>query len=209
MPLAIVHDLRNQPVVAHSLPSPQTAVWYAEGVRVDQSGASYAPRTDATSARRHVPLVLWSIPPAPDVLQALLETVQPDAIYLCARDTADDAPDSVLRHVAGMCKYALAYEPVLDIERMAARLGTTEAVIHRSLLWLEARGLITLVEWQQADAVRIAAGVGTPVGNSDERDAASDIFHAELEQELAEVRAYRRYYLRADLRHLGLVLPAK
>ncbi len=33
---------------------------------------------------------------------------------------------------------------------MAARLGTTEAVIRRSLLWLESR-LIVLAEWQQGD----------------------------------------------------------
>jgi len=88
---------------------------------------------------------------------------------------------------------------------MAARLGTTEAVIRRSLLWLESRGLIVLAEWQQGDSLRVEPGPRPSAGDSDgTRDTAADILQAELEQELAEVRAYRRYYLRAGLHQLGL-----
>ena len=164
----------------------------------------------AVAAQRHTPLIVWSVPPSPDLLRWLADTVEPPAIYLCGNQTADDALPHTVRHVAGMCKHALAYDKSLNVERMAARLGVTEAVIRRSLLWLEARGLIVVAEWGQADALRIEAGSPRasrlPSGGDAARSAAgaADLIEAELEQSLAEVRAYRRYYLRAGLHELGL-----
>jgi hypothetical protein len=101
-----------------------------------------------------------------------------------------------------MCKYALQRDGLLQINRMAARLGTTEAVIRHSLLWLESRGQIHLDEWDPAgtpvDTVRI-----TP-GDSQERNEDRAILQAELDEQLAEVRAYRRFFSRAKVRELGL-----
>lgn len=148
---------------------------------------------------------MWSIPPSPDLLRWLVDTVEPTAIYLCGNQTADDGLAQTVRHVAGMCKHALANDKLLNVERMAARLGAAEAVIRRSLLWLEARGLIVVAEWRQADGLRVEAGARQS-GSDGARHTAgtTDLIEAELEQDLAEVRAYRRYYLRAGLHELGL-----
>jgi len=203
--LVSMHDLRQEPVTAASLPPPDVAVWYAEGISAEKSGAVYSPRTAALSAQRHSPLIVWSIPPSPDLLRWLVDTVEPTAIYLCGNQTADDGMAQTVRHVAGMCKHALANDKLLNVERMAARLGATEAVIRRSLLWLEARGLIVVAEWGQADGLRVEAGANQSGGDGARpTTGTTDLIEAELEQDLAEVRAYRRYYLRAGLHELGL-----
>jgi hypothetical protein len=178
------------------------------------------------------PLVLWSIPPSPDLLRWLLNAARPESVYVCGQYAADDLLSAVLRAVAGMCKYALnhphqvtppiANAPVgpaatpgaqgtaapaaaaptslLDVNRMAARLGLTEAIIRQSLLWMEARGEIYLIEWQEGDTVRIAAGDGRP-----QRAQLKEI-EEEIEEQLAEVRAFRRFFQRARLADLSLHL---
>lgn len=209
--------------LAVALPAGEQAAWYAEGVRLDPlpPGVSYAPRwqlADGTTVGQaeaaHKPaLILWSIPPSPDMLRWLLDAVRPRDVYLCGRYTADDTLAAVLRSVAGMCKYALnlpaasaqgagsqGASPQLDINRMAARLGVTEAILRQALLWLEARGDIYLIEWQAGDTVRIAAGDGRT-----NREQMKQI-ETEIEEMLAEVRAYRRYFQRARVADLNLQL---
>ncbi len=110
---------------------------------------------------------------------------------------------AVLRSVAGMCRYALGQDGLLHLNRMAARLGVTEGVIRQCLLWLESKRLVTLVEWtpagQTSDTVRIEAGVGEEDGDE------LALAQAELDEQLAEVRAYRRFFMRAGLKELGLM----
>ena len=236
-----VVDLRkaDAAALAAALPGPRAAAWYAEGVRLEHlpHGATYAPRWELAEARaegvgdgQKRPLVLWSIPPSPDMLRWLLNAARPESVYLCGQYAADDLLSAVLRAVAGMCKYALnhphqvtppvanapagaanagaqgtagvtaAPTSLLDINRMAARLGLTEAIMRQSLLWMEARGEIYLIEWQAGDTVRIAAGDGRP-----QRAQLKEI-EEEIEEQLAEVRAFRRFFQRARLADLNLQL---
>jgi single-stranded-DNA-specific exonuclease len=196
-----VEDLRNQPPQRAALPQPDGAFWYVEGVTLAE-GIAYTPRQHAATVPKGQALVLWSSPPSAELLQWLVETTAPTAIYLCGQQTTDDTLPGVLRNVAGMCKYALQRDGLLQINRMAARLGTTEAVIRHSLLWLESRGQIQLAEWDPAgtpvDTVSITPGDGR------ERNEDRAILQAELDEQLAEVRAYRRFFLRAKVRELGL-----
>jgi hypothetical protein len=85
---------------------------------------------------------------------------------------------------------------------MAARLGITEAVMRQALLWMEARGEIYLIEWQAGDTVRIAPGDGQP--RRDQLEQIAD----EIEELLAEVRAFRRFFQRARLSDLNLRVGA-
>jgi single-stranded-DNA-specific exonuclease len=194
-----VHDCRGLEA-RPTLPGPDQAVWYAEGIHIGAPAHAvpYAPRVLIQRQATPRPLVLYSVPPAPDLLAWIYETVRPSAIYLVGQVTTDDALDDVLRQVAGMCKFALQRGQLLHIDRMAARLGTTEAVIRYSLLWLESRGQITMLDWQSGDQVHIERGVGH--GDGDE----ALWIQAQLDQHLAEVRAYRRYFLRAATHQLGL-----
>jgi single-stranded-DNA-specific exonuclease len=232
-----VIDLRKRqpPAPAAELPPPEAAAWYAEGVRLENlpHGVTYAPRwqieeqAGSASYRETHTLVLWSIPPSPDLLRWLLNAARPQQLYVCGQYTADDTLAAVLRAVAGMCKYALNHphqvtppaagapaagaapqavvsaQPtsLLDINRMAARLGVTEAIMRQALLWLEARGEIYLIEWQAGDTVRIAAGDGQA-----RREQLKQI-EVEIEELLAEVRAFRRFFQRARLSDLNLHLP--
>lgn len=210
MPRALpIHDLRHQPVKLADLPAPGQALWYAEGEQLQMDGTEipFSPRTALTTGTKDVPLVIWSRPPAPELLRWLVETTAPSAIYVCGQPTGEDTIHNVLRQVGAMCKYALARDGLLNIGRMAARLGTTEAVIRHSLLWLERRGLVTLAEWDPAgsatDSIRITPGAGQRL------DGEAEIIQAELDEQLAEVRAYRRYFMRARLSDLGLPVLVK
>jgi hypothetical protein len=145
---------------------------------------------------------LWSVPPAPELWHGLLETLRPSELHLCGKFTTDDTLHGLLRQVGSLCRYALGRDGLLDAARMAARLGVTEAIIRHSLLCLEARGLITIAAWDPADtptdSIQITPGQPRPV--TDE----AELLLAELEEQLAEVRAYRRYFLRATPVELGL-----
>ena len=131
-----------------------------------------------------------------------MDTVQPSALHLCAQQTSDDSVDGLLRQLASMCKYALGHQELLNVGRMAARLGTTEAIVRYGLLWLEQRGLIKIEEWDPSgtpvDSTRIT------VGNGVRQTDHSNQLRLDLAEQLAEVRAYRRFFLRAKISELGL-----
>jgi hypothetical protein len=206
-----VVDLRRPP--NQPLPDLPDAVWYAEGIRIGAADhpVAYAPRVQIERSRRGRPLILYSVPPSAAVLRWLLDTVQPFEVVLGGRVTTEDTLDAVLRQVAGMCKFALQRDSILHIDRMAARLGTTEAVIRYSLLWLQSRGQIAMVEWPTGDLVHIHRGpaegtpaAGTPAPNGQGSTDEAALIQAQLEEQLAEIRAYRRYFMRAAVRDLGL-----
>jgi len=201
VPRWAVEDWRAKAPQLEALPKPEDAIWYAEGTTL-ASAIPYTPRMHAATARKGQSLILWSIPPSSELLQWLVETTAPTLIYLCGQSTTDDTLSGVLRNVAGMCKYALSRDGLLQLNRMAARLGTTEAVTRHSLLWLESRGQIQVAEWDPpgmpVDSVRIIPG------DNIERNEERAMLQADLDEQLAEVRAYRRFFLRAKIRELGL-----
>ena len=92
-----------------------------------------------------------------------------------------------------------AQDGLLPIDRLAARIGVTEAIIRCSLLWLERKGLLRLQGWEEGDVARIKPGDGRE-GDSGERA----LLQEELKELLAEMRAYRRFFLRAQVQALGL-----
>jgi hypothetical protein len=196
-----LHDFRAIAPDAQNLPSPEQAVWYAEGVNLDSTTEQipYAPRQDIPSGEHVEQLVVWSIPPSPRLLHWLIHAVSPNTIYLCGHHTADDSLSSVLRQVAGMGKFALSRRRPLNLCHMAARLGTTKAVIHASLLLLESRGTFEIRSWADNDSVEIQAG--STAGRSDQ----IGVHQTALAERLAEVRAYRRFFARASLSELGLL----
>ncbi|CAN5808690.1 single-stranded-DNA-specific exonuclease RecJ [soil metagenome] len=199
-----LHDWRSQTLSVDELPNAEQAIWFAEGVTLNgnDENIAYAPRTHVIAQAKRLTgnqaLVIWGIPPSPDLLHWVVDSVKPTSIHLCGQTTSDDSLAGVLRHVAGMCKYALERDKLVYIDRMAARLGTTEAVIRHSLLWLQSRGRLKIEEFLEGDSMRIAAGDG-----HDQKENAA-ILQAELEEQLAEVRAYRRFFLRAKPSELGL-----
>jgi len=197
-PSVKVIDLRRHADAAQQIPA--NAVWYAEGALLDAEtpGIAYAPRYELVAAPAGTPLVLWSTPPSPDVLRWLVATVAPAHLYLCARTTADDSIPVLLRAVLGMCKYALGRDGLVDVARMAARIGAPESLVRKCLMWLQARNDIRVVEWGDGDSVQIAAGYFQRTA-----DLAKEL-QEEVMAELFEVRAYRRFLQTAPVDDLGL-----
>ena len=203
-----VHDWRGREIDPGELPAPPTGVWYAEGIRLSPpEETDIAPpyltmRTDYAGVQQGNPLIVWSIPPSAEVLLNLVDTVEPTQIYLCGQMTVDDSMQGVLRNIAAMCKYALANTRIVDIDRMAARLGTTYAIVRQGLLWLEGRGLIEVLEWSppEGGSAAIRIGPGSQVADQ----AKVGMCQSALEEQLSEVRAFRRFFLRARLPELGL-----
>jgi single-stranded-DNA-specific exonuclease len=202
-PLTIV-DLRRESDPRRQLPA--GVIWYAEGARLEQAspGVAYAPRF-AVPATAPSPLVLWSVPPSGELLQWLATSSGGDTLYLCGQPTTDDTPAAVVKQAASMAKYALAHDAVVDVGRMAARLGQTEAVLRTALLLLEARAILRIVEWLDGDRARIASGskAGASFAEASAGGDAETLWQ-ELDALLAEVRAYRRFVLRARVEELGL-----
>ena len=207
-----IHDLRRKSVALSDLPAFDSAFWYAEGSRLGD--VPFSSRLDAVSAAAGRPLVIWSSPPSPELLHWLLETLDPSELYLIGRDTAEDQPDVVLKEVAGMAKWSMgaesdhrrpgaAQDGLLPLARLAARVGATEEIIRHALFWLEKKGILQLRAWQDRDLARVEPGDGQ-VRNDSERL----LVQTTLEDLLAEMRAYRRFFQRAQLKALGIDAPA-
>lgn len=203
-----LHDLRRESVAAAVLPTVDSAVWFAEGTRLGD--VPFRSRLEAAQAEAGRPLVLWSSPPSPELLHWLVERLGPSELYLIGRDTAEAQADAVLKQVAGMAKWSLqpssegaqrgsAQEGLLPIDRLAARIGVTEEIVRCSLLWLERTGLLRLQGWEEGDVARVRPGDGR-----EDSDTELTPLQEELKELLAEMRAYRRFFLRAPVKALGL-----
>ncbi len=192
-----IHDLRNQSVELSSLPQQDSAFWLAEGTRLGE--VELNARWQARRSPKGRPLVVWSAPPSAEVLHWLVETLSPSELWLVGRETGDDSLDGVVKSVAAMGKYALSQDGRLPIDRLAARIGVTEAIVRHALFWLEAKRILWVMEWESGDVARIAPGDGLTAG-----DAALLEKQAELSGLLSEMRAWRRYFLRAGLVELGV-----
>jgi single-stranded-DNA-specific exonuclease len=207
-PALAVYDLRRELLNLAQLPSPTNAAWYAEGSKLEGMGVGYAPRF-APVFEKGRPLVLFSAPPSANLLRLFYDEHQPNAIYFVGQLTNDDSVEGVVRNVAGMCKYAIQRNQPLQLERMAARVGLTVQIIRHCLLWLQAKGQLTLRAWDNDDMVQVAAPDKHLFAHTegDPQDGISDdptLLLAQLTELLAETRAYRRYFLRAKVSALGL-----
>lgn len=208
-PLTVI-DLRHARDPLDQVPDPSR--WYAEGVRLHETARpDYAPR-QALSGAQGGALVLWSAPPSAALLDWIMQNARPDALYLVGIPASTDTVDGLLSAVVSMCKYAIQRDQPADLGRMAARAGVTEAIIRTALLLLAQGGVIRLGEWLAGDRVRITAGaaavgaatVSAAPAGSPEREPDVRELSTRLREELAEVRAYRRFFQTSRLDLLSL-----
>ena len=203
-----LYDLRREKVSVADLPAFDSAFWYAEGSRLGD--IPFCSRLEAATAESGRPLVLWSSPPSLELLHWLVETLAPSELYLIGRDTAEVQVDAVMKQVAGMAKWSMrpdsndarhgmAQDGRLPVARLAARIGVTDEVIRCSLLWLEQKGILRLQEWEGGDVARVEPGDGLE-RNDNERT----LLQTKLKELLAETRAYRRFFQRAQVKALGI-----
>ncbi len=136
-------------------------------------------------------LVIWTTPPGPLELQAVLERVSPETVYLFGLDPGLDRPAKFLKRLAGLVKHALnSNQGWVDIPTLAAATAQREATVRAGLAWLVARGNIVVLG-EDGDDIRLAAG-GQP--------ASADLpqVAARLKALLKETAAYRAHFARAE-----------
>ncbi len=136
-------------------------------------------------------LVIWTTPPGPAELQAALEMVSPETVYLFGIDPGLDQPEKLLKRLAGLTKHALnSNAGRVSISMLAAATAQREATVRAGLAWLAARGHLAILD-KDGDKVHLAAG---------NQQASADLPQtaARLKALLEETAAYRAHFARAE-----------
>lgn len=168
-----------------------------EGVQVWSEAAA---RAEVTGEDRYTlgpsrALVIWTTPPGPDELQAVLERVSPETVYLLGVDPGLDSPKEFLQRLAGLVKRALAADQgLVKVPTLSAATAQREATVRAGLAWLVSRGYLTKLG-EEGGEVKLVAGSG--VGGADLPETA-----AQLRALLEETAAYRAYFAQADKKAL-------
>ena len=195
-------DYRREPhpltLLKPLLTAPDLQVWREGPSAADIPGCDRHELSPATA------LVIWTMPPGPDVLHAVLAKVSPTKVYLFSAAAGLEQLEPFLKHIAGVAKYALKNTAgQVDIPRVAAMTANRESAVRLALTWLEAQGHITIVSETETaeggDYVLLQAG-GNRV------DQYADRIAARLGALLDEVAAYRRYFVQAEAEVLRTLL---
>lgn len=136
-------------------------------------------------------LAIWTAPPGGPELRAALARVSPRVVYLFAVDAGLSRPESFVTHLARLAKGAISKGGGrVDLPAVAARTAHRQETVETGIAWLEAKGLVRVLE-QRDDAVRLAPGDGS---TTEDLSRIGERLRALLE----ETRAYRSYVARAD-----------
>ena len=136
-------------------------------------------------------LAIWATPPGPAELQAVLEKVSPETVYLFGMDPGLDRPEEFLKRLAGLTKHALnSNQGRANVSTLAAATAQREATVRAGLAWLGARGHLVVLG-EEGDEIHLAAGSQT---------ASDDLpqIAARLKALLEETAAYRAHFARAE-----------
>jgi hypothetical protein len=163
-------------------------VWAEAGARAEVAGQ------DRHGLVHSKALVIWTTPPGPAELRAVLERVSPHTVYLFGIDPDLDKPKVFLARLAGLVKWALRSELCqVRISSLAAATAQREGTVRAGLAWLAARGHVTILDGtDETDET-----VGLAPGN---QTVAADLSNksARLQVLLEETAAYRAFFARAD-----------
>jgi len=136
-------------------------------------------------------LAIWTAPPGGPELRAALARVSPRVVYLFAVDAGLGGPEGFVTHLARLAKGAITQGGGrVDLSGVAARTAHRQETVETGIAWLEAKGLVRVLE-QRDDAVRLAPGDGS---TTDDLSRIGERLRALLE----ETRAYRSYVARAE-----------
>jgi len=168
--------LRNQP---------STLVW-AEAEAKDDIGGDN--RNELGPASN---LIIWSIPPSPEILRTALDIVKPQKVYLICEHPSSEATESFLNRLTGLLKFTINHrDGMTSYKELAAATGQRLATVEQGLNWLVSCGKITL-KHQENDNLWVAPGVTI----NDLGGAAR--LRVEVQSMLAETSAYRAYFRNA------------
>jgi single-stranded-DNA-specific exonuclease len=141
---------------------------------------------DRYSLQPSAELALYTAPPGPGELKAILEQVNPQKVYLVAQNPPVEKADEFLIRLAGMVKFVIAKKAgKTKISELAAATAQREITVRIGLEWLAAGGHVTVSG--EDDAVLLSQGSGE--GNEYVR---KELYLA-VKGLLEETAAYRNY----------------
>jgi len=136
-------------------------------------------------------LIIWTTPPGPAELQAVLDKVSPTTVYLFGIDPGLDHPETFLKRLAGLTRYALSSrQGRANVSTLAATTAQREATVRQGLAWLAARGHLVVLS-EEGDEIQLAEG-------SHAVSADLPQIAAQLKALLEETAAYRAHFARAE-----------
>jgi single-stranded-DNA-specific exonuclease len=140
-------------------------------------------------------LAIWTIPPGPVELQAVLEAVSPQRVVLFAIDPGLDGLDPFLTRLAGLVKRALRSSAGrVSVETLAAATAQRETTVRAGIEWLVAKGYLAVLE-EDGEEIRLAKGDGASATDASR-------LARRLKQLLGETAAYRAYFTHAEAQTL-------
>jgi hypothetical protein len=135
------------------------------------------------------------MPPGPAELQAVLEKVAPETVYLFGIDPGLDHPEKFLKRLAGLIKQALnSSGGRVSVSTLAAATAQRESTVRAGVAWLAAGGHVVVLG-EEGDEVDLAPG-SRMIGDGLPRIV------AQLSALLEETAAYRVYFARATVERL-------
>ncbi|NDJ60405.1 MAG: single-stranded-DNA-specific exonuclease RecJ [Chloroflexi bacterium] len=146
-------------------------------------------------------LAIWTLPPSPNELRAVLEHVNPQTIILLGVDPGLDTLESFATRLAGLVKHTINQKGgQAPLDALAEACAHSPVTVRAGIERLVAHGQIALVG-ETDGAVTIARGAG----HADER--AVKLVTNRLTALLAETAAYRSYLTRLDAAAFARLVP--
>jgi single-stranded-DNA-specific exonuclease len=140
-------------------------------------------------------LMIWTTPPGPTELRTVLEKVSPATVHLFGIDPGLDHPETFLKRLAGLARYALSSnQGRANISTLAAATAQREMTVRQGIAWLAARGHLVVLN-EEGNETQLAEG-NHMVSDDLPRIA------AQLMALLEETAAYRAHFARADKKTL-------
>ncbi len=158
-----------------------TQVW------AEVSKPSGQPSQSRNQVRRSARLIVWTLPPGPEEMLAVLESVQPQEVVLFASNPGMDDANAFLSRLIGLVKHILsAREGRANLSELAAATAQRVSTVLAGLDWLQARGQVTVHELDSDSRI-----LGP--GHVPDSPESTQLARARLGALLAETDAYRAY----------------
>ena len=139
-------------------------------------------------------LAIWTTPPGPGELQAVLERVSPERVYVFGIDPGATGMEGFLRRLAGLVKFALKDKGGrVSIPDLASATAQPEAAVRKGLAWMAAKGYVHGDEENDDLVLKEGGKLNT--------DILVEITR-QLETILNESAAYRTHFARAQAEDL-------
>lgn len=143
-------------------------------------------------------LLVWTIPPGPTEWDSAIKRTAPEEIILLGIDPHLDTPETFLKRLAGLVKYALhTHNGSISLTELSAASAQRIQTTYDGLLWLAAKGHIVIVEVNNDEVLLTTEG-------SHINPTAAEHLMQVIQSRLEETSAYRAYWKKANHRNYSI-----